>query len=295
MSSRTTHLVAGALACLLWSGSIIASKLSYDSLGPMTLGLARFVLATPVFLVLRQVTGEHELPDRRGLVWLAISGIIGITCYFAAENFGALMLPGSTSSLVVGSFPAMTLALECLIDHVRPRPRKLVGVLLAFTGVGVLAFSEGGGGSGSSQLAGVLVLMFAGLCWGIYNFAMRPVLGRYSALTNTYCQTIFGALGFVPCALVEGLPASAPSPTAWASLAYLVLGCTVAGFMLYNWSLEELEASTATSLSNLIPVFGLLLSALILHESIGPAQLLGGAIVLAGVMLSTQDEQGPAS
>ncbi|MBP3893045.1 MAG: DMT family transporter [Atopobiaceae bacterium] len=286
-NSRTIHILAAAIACLLWSGSLIASKLSYDTLGPMSLGLIRFTLATIAFFVVRLAVGEHEIPQPKGMAQIALTGILGTTLYFAAENYGVSMLPASTSSLIVGSFPAMTLVLECLIDKTRPQPLKTIGIVLAFVGVALLALTESGEG-GSNVLAGSLILMFGGLCWSLYNFAMRLVMGTYSTLTITTWQTLFGALGFIPFVAYEGLPDHLPTPTTWASLAYLVIGCTVVGFMLYNWGLEDLEPSTATSLSNLIPVFGLALSALILGEHISPMQLIGGAIVVAGIVLSTQ-------
>lgn len=292
-TSRTAHILAAAVACLLWSGSLIASKLSYDTLAPMSLGLIRFTLATVVFFVIRLVTGDHEMPSAKGMAHIALTGILGTTLYFAAENYGVQMLPASTSSLIVGSFPAMTLVLECLIDKTRPQPLKTIGIVLAFLGVAVLALTESGEG-GTNVLLGSLILMFGGLCWSLYNFAMRLVMGKYSTMTITTWQTLFGALGFIPFVMVEGLPQSLPSQTAWASLAYLVLGCTVVGFVLYNWGLEDLEPSTATSLSNLIPVFGLALSALILGEHISAQQLLGGAIVVAGIVLSTQKEKRDA-
>lgn len=287
-SSRTTHLLAAGFSCLLWSGSLIASKLSYDSLGPMSLGLVRFTLSALVFLALCLADRKRELPDARGMAQIAFTGFLGITLYYAAENYGVSMVPASTGSLIVGSFPAMALALECLIDKVRPQPVKTVGIVLAFAGVAILALTESSAG-GSDILLGSLILMAGGLCWGLYNFAVRPLMGRYSAFTITMWQTIFGALGFIPFALVEGLPTSMPSPAAWTSLAYLVLGCTIVGFVLYNWSLEELEPSTATSLSNLIPVFGLVLSALILGEQISVQQLVGGAIVVVGIVMSTRE------
>lgn len=287
-SSRAIHIAAAALACLLWSGSLIASKLSYDTLGPMSLGLIRFAISTLVFFAIRLVLRDHEMPDLRGMAAIALTGFLGTTLYFAAENYGVAMLPASTSSLIVGSFPAMALVLECLIDKVSPQPIKTLGIVLAFVGVALLALTESAEG-GTDVLLGSLILMFGGLCWALYNFAMRLVLGTYSSLTITTWQTLFGALGFIPFVLYEGLPQSLPSPTAWASLAYLVLGCTVAGFVMYNWALEELEPSTATSLSNLIPVFGLVLSALILGEHISTQQLIGGAIVIVGIVLSTQE------
>ena len=286
-SSRTAHILAAAIACLLWSGSLIASKLSYDTLGPMSLGLIRFSLSTVVFFAIRLVMRDHEMPDARGMAGIALTGLLGTTLYFAAENYGVSMLPASTSSLIVASFPAMALVLECLIDKVSPQPIKTLGIALAFVGVAVLALTESAEG-GTNVLLGSLILMFGGLCWALYNFVMRLVLGTYSSLTITTWQTLFGALGFIPFVIAEGKPLTLPSPTAWASLAYLVLGCTVAGFVLYNWALEELEPSTATSLSNLIPVFGLVLSALILGEQISIQQLVGGAIVIVGIVLSTQ-------
>ena len=116
----------------------------------------------------------------------------------------------------------------------------------------MLALTESGEGGGDVVL-GSLTLLFGGLCWALYNFAMRLVMGRYSTLTITAWQTLFGALGFIPFVLWEGLPTELPSPTTWASLAYLVLGCTVIGFVLYNWGLKDLEPSTATSLSGMKP------------------------------------------
>lgn len=289
-NARLTHLLAVAFACLLWSGSLIASKLSYDTLSPMLLGLARFGLASAVFFVLRLALRDREMPDARGMGAICLTGIVGTTLYFAAENYGVALVPASTGSLIVGSFPAMTLALECLIDKVRPQPLKCLGIALAFAGVAVLALTESSEG-GSDVLLGSLILMSGGLCWGLYNFIMRLVLGRYSIFTITCWQTFFGALGFVPFVLAEGAPLALPSPTAWISLAYLVLGCTVVGFVLYNWGLEELEPSTATSLSNLIPVFGLVLSALILGEVVSIRQVVGGAIVVAGIVLSTREDK----
>lgn len=286
--TRTTRIAAVALSCLIWSGSLVASKLSYDTLGPMSLGFLRFALSTLVFFAIRPLLKDRQMPDAKGMAHIALTGFLGTTLYFAAENYGVALLPASTSSLIVGSFPAMALALECLIDKVRPQPLKVTGIALAFLGVAVLALGESSSG-GRDMLLGSIILMLGGLCWSLYNFVMRLVMGKYSTLTITTWQTLFGALGFIPFMLVEGLPTQLPSPSAWAALAYLVLGCTVVGFVLYNWGLKELEPSTATSLSNLIPVFGLVLSALILHEQISVQQLIGGTIVVVGIVLSTQE------
>lgn len=112
MSSRAKRVAAVAFSCLLWSGSLVASKLSYDTLGPMSLGFMRFALSTLVFFALRPILKDRQMPDALGMAQIAFTGFLGTTLYFAAENYGVALIPASTSSLIVGSFPAMALALE---------------------------------------------------------------------------------------------------------------------------------------------------------------------------------------
>lgn len=288
MNTRALRLAAATLACLVWSGEVIAAKLSYDSMGPMALGFVRFALSAAVFFAIRPLLRERQTPNALGMKHIALTGLVGTSFYYALENYSLTLIPASTASLIVGSFPAMALALECVIDKVHPQPLKITGISLAFLGVAILAIGEGKEG-GRNVLLGSFLLIVAGLCWCLYNFAMRLVMDTYSTVTITTWQTLFGALGFMPFVLVEGLPSQPPSSTAWASIAFLVLVCTTLAYVLYNWALEELEPSTVTSLSNLIPVFGLILSALILHEQITVLQVIGGAIVVIGIMLSSQE------
>ncbi|MBQ9005741.1 MAG: DMT family transporter [Atopobiaceae bacterium] len=283
-SSR--HFLAVAVACAIWGGSVIGTKLSYDSLAPMSLGLMRFSFSAILFFALLAIKRELTPPQGRDLALIAASGLLGTTLYFAAENYGASLASGATSSLVIGSFPAMTLVLESVVDHTMPKPRVASGVLLAFVGVCVLALAENGA-TGADELLGMAILMAGGICWAIYNLMMRSLAGRRSPLVITAWQTLFGALGFVPLAAIEGAPIRGLSGVAAASLAYLVVCCTVAGFSLYNYGFEELSPSVVSSLVNLTPLVGLALSALILGEQISVAQFVGGAIVIAGIALSS--------
>lgn len=78
-----------------------------------------------------------------------------------------------------------------------------------------------------------------------------------------------------------------PTATSMMALIFLGIGCSVIAFLLYNYGLRKLAASTAVSLMNLVPVLGLLFSVLILHESVTMQQIIGGIIVICGVTLSS--------
>lgn len=280
------HLLAVALACAIWGGSIICSKLSYDSFAPMSLGFVRFSLSTVFLFALLAIKRQLIVPRGRELALIALSGFLGTSLYFAAENYGASLASGATSSLVVGSFPAMTLVLESLVDRTMPKLRTTLGIVLAFGGVCLLALADAGG-SGSDELLGIGYLMLGGLAWAIYNLMMRSLAGKHSPLVITAWQTLFGALGFALFALLEAAPLRAPSLTAAISLFYLVAPCTVLGFSLYNYGFEQLSPTVVASLVNLTPVVGLVLSAVVLGENISAIQMLGGIVVIAGILLSS--------
>lgn len=124
---------------------------------------------------------------------------------------------------------------------------------------------------------------------------MRAVVNKYPALTVSFIQTVAGTLAFIPLAFIEKSSWRAPTPEALAVLVYLGFFCSVAAFMLYNHGLRKLSAGTAVTLMNLVPVFGVALSVLVLGETVGAAQLFGGAVVIARVFISVRSGSTPGT
>ena len=72
------------------------------------------------------------------------------------------------------------------------------------------------------------------------------------------------------------------------AVVYLGVFCSVAAFFLYAYGLKELDASTAVTLINLVPVVGLIISVAVLKEHETVVQLAGGLIVIVGIVISTR-------
>ena len=100
-------------------------------------------------------------------------------------------------------------------------------------------------------------------------------------------HVLFGTIFFVPLVLIEHQPIQDLTGTGIVAMVYLFLGCSVGAFLLYNWGLRKLSAAASVSLMNLVPVFGIILSAVFLKETITVTQIIGGAVVILGVILST--------
>lgn len=282
-----SHLWATVAAIMLWSTSFVGTKLAYESFPPLTLGACRFVIAALLLAGVLVARRQLVRPERKDLGTLCLSGFLGITLYFSMENVGVSLTSASNAALIVASYPAITLAMERMIYGTKISWLQGGGVLMAMFGVYLISSADAGNMEGE-KLVGNIILAATGIVWALYNFVTRKVVNRYPALTVSFYQTVAGAVAFVPLTLFEAGQWRVPSAGSLAVLVYLGIFCSVAAFMMYNFGLRRLSAGTAVTLLNLVPVFGVLFSVLILRETVSAAQILGGAVVIAGVIISVR-------
>lgn len=285
---------ASIMALFIWSTSLIATKIAYFSFSPLTLGVLRFVIAILVLGMVLVVRREFVRPSLKDFGTLAISGILGITLYFALQNVGVSLTSASDASLIVGSYPAITAALEFLVYKAKPSRGKAGGILISMAGVALLTYT-GGGAAGRSQLIGNLLMIATGVVWAFYNFATQKVVNRYPAITVSFYQTAVGTIFFIPLALLEHAQWKAPTFLTLSTLIYLGVFCSVLAFLLYNYGLRKISSSTSVTLMNLVPVLGVIFSILFLHETVSLRQIAGGIVVIAGIFVSVRYSIGSRS
>jgi drug/metabolite transporter (DMT)-like permease len=112
----------------------------------------------------------------------------------------------------------------------------------------------------------------------------------FPPLVATAYASLFGTLLLLPAAALEGSLLTGVhrlTVYGWVSVLQLALLGTVAGFVWWYEGVEMLGASRASAFVNLVPLFGVLLSALILSESLEVPQLAGGILVVVGVGIGT--------
>ena len=284
---RRQAIIALLGAALFWSTSFVTTKIALTDTGPLTLGTLRFLIAAALLGVIGLVTRRIEYTPPKDILRFGIGGILGITAYQALQNIGVQLSSAADATLLVASYPAITMLVESLLMHTRIAPMRFVGVGITFAGV-YLVVQQTSGAGGSSHLLGDVLLLLTGLLWALYNFGTRDVVQRYSMLTVIFWQTIIGAIAFIPLALLESSTWQPISTGSLLSIVYMSVFCSIVAFLLYARGLKSLDPGSAVSLMNLVPVFGLILAAVGLGESINLAQVAGGVIVIAGVALTVQ-------
>ncbi len=278
-------VVAVVAAALFWSSSYAVTKRVLDDVGPLSIGALRFTMAALLLgLVIRLNRHRPARPDARQRRQLYVSGFLGITVYFVLENIGVDMSTASDASLIVATYPLMTMLLELLTLRDRMPWTRVSGVLLATVGA-VLVVRSGAETGGSSRWVGDVLLLLGGLAWAGYNILGKRASAGQNAMSVTYYQTLAGAAGFLLASLLEAGDWQVPDATASSLIVYLAVACSVGGFLLYNYGLRRMASSVAVNILNLVPVFGVAGAVVLNGESLHPVQALGGVVIIAGVAL----------
>lgn len=270
-------------AALLWSSSYAVTKQVLADVGPLTIGAIRFTLAAMLLgIMARMRRNPVARPDARQRRMIYLSGVLGITVYFVLENIGVEMSTAADASLIVATYPLMTMLMELVVFRARMPLLRVGGVLLATAGA-FLVVRNGAEVGGSARWFGDALLLLGGLVWAGYN-----VLGKYAgrgqdAVNLTYYQTVAGAAGFLLASLLEIGDWRVPDATVSTLLAYLAVACSVGGFLLYNYGLRRMTSSVAVNILNLVPVFGVLGAVAVNGETVQLGQVFGGVIIIAGV------------
>ena len=279
---KTAALLAAGTVVVLWGVSFPVSRVAVREISPLALATGRFALAAAVLWPAARRRGLSLA--RADVPAVFALGLLGVTLYFAFENYGLVFTTASHASLIVATVPLGTALVESIRRRRAPRPLPILGMVVAAAGVILIVRPGAAGGRG---LLGDLLVLGAMCAWVAYSFRARDLMARTPALLVTAATMTAGAATLLPLAIVESLfvPLRAPSPGAWAAIAYLGLLCSAAGCLLWNLALPVLGVSVANNLLNAIPLVSVLTGVLALGEPFTRAIALGGALILAGVIV----------
>jgi drug/metabolite transporter (DMT)-like permease len=281
-------------AALLWSSSYAVTKEVLQEVGPLSIGAVRFTLAALLLSVLiRMGRNRPAPPDRAQRRMLYLSGLLGITVYFILENVGVDLSTASDASLIVATYPLMTMLMELFVFRTRMASTRVAGVLLAAVGC-FLIVRNGAEVGGSQRWLGDILLLLGGLAWAGYNVLGKRSSAGQNTIGVTYYQTVAGAGGFLVASLLKAGDWRVPGVATSSLLVYLAVACSVGGFLLYNYGLHRMASAVAVNILNLVPVFGVLGAVVINGETVRPAQVLGGGVIIIGVLIGVV-ERGPTA
>ncbi|MBM9518317.1 DMT family transporter [Desulforhopalus vacuolatus] len=281
---------------LLWAGTFISARLLAGEATPSVSAFLRFTIASLSLIGIILISGKSlSLPPKKAWFPLIILGATGVFAYNICFFNGLRYINAGHASLFIASTPLVIIFITILTGMEKASLRKIIGVLISLLGT-VLVITNGHPltfpGSGSFGM-GEIFLLGCVASWSAFTLAGRLVLRHLSPL-HTICWTsIVGSAMLFPLACRDGLLTSLPTLPwqVWANVVYLGVFGTAVGFSLYYQGIETAGASRAGIFINLVPVFSVLLSWMLLGEAVHLVVLFGGVLVLSGVSLASFPSQ----
>jgi drug/metabolite transporter (DMT)-like permease len=268
----------------LWASAYVPSKIAAVQSQPLWFLAARFAAAGIVLALLAAILRRPALPSARAWLVAAALGVLANALYLGLTYSALHHLSSGMGAIIASTNPLVLALVAPWLLAERLTPLKLVGLLLGFGGVlAIVAARAGSQGARPSDVA----LAFAGVIASIGSVILfkRWATGSDLIALNAV-QLLAAAVAVVPAAyLVSGAPQVTLTPELVGSFAYLVVVVSVGASLLWFWLLSRGEASRVTAYYYLTPVFGLALSALLLHERVGPHELFGLAAIAGGIAL----------
>lgn len=270
------------------AGTYLAAKRALGELSPFEVALARFTLAGVVFAGL--VLHRRVRVSRGDLLGLGVLGFVAVPLN---QGFFLVGLAWSTpghAALLYALTPVFVFLLARLRLGERATPLKVGGIALAFAGTLVVLLERGALGLADARrmLLGDLLILGAVLSWAVVAVGGKVYAERYGAVASTGVAITIGTVLYLPLGLLLSDPGhfQALSAGGWASLGYLVLLTSVAAYLIYYWALARTEASRVAIWSNLQPVLTAGLAWALYGDRLTGPFLAGGAMVLAGVVMT---------
>jgi drug/metabolite transporter (DMT)-like permease len=285
----TTYLSL-VVTMLFWGGTFIAGRALAGTVPPANAAFLRFAIATVALAILtRLIDGKIPPPPRKQWLPLVFLGMTGVFSYNILFFTGLQHIEAGRASLIIALNPlAITLAAVLFLGD-RLTCKQCCGIALSLIGA-VFVISNGHPGVIFSGDFGVGEAAILGCVasWAAYSLIGRTVLVSLSPLAAVFYSSLAGTLLLFPFAWKNGSISSVLSYSTgdWMSLAFLGLFGTAVGFSLYYRAIRKIGAPRSSVFINLVPFFSILLSWLILGESIKPSVLTGGLLLLAGVYLT---------
>lgn len=283
MSSRLVLATIGLVAVLI-GGNFTALKFALDHTTPFLLASGRTVVGGTFLIGLALIRGER-IPrrlDDLGRIFVVSFSITTVSS--ALLVFGVNRVPAGVASLISSTMPLFTAVLSFALLRARVTRVGVVGLAIGFSGTLLLASPSLDGGT---ETIGIISLVFSALAWAFGTVFMKwRDFSRVSPIMLVGVQLVMSALVLVPFALiVEGTERTDWSIGLFVPLFYAAIPANAVTFALLATVVKLATPTQAASTAYLIPVFGVFFGSLILDETLGAVELVGGALVICGVYL----------
>ena len=293
---RTAYLLL-LLTALFWGGNSIAGKLAIGHVSPMMLVFLRWVMAVLILLPISWSRFREDWPVvRKHLILLLLLGACGFTLFNVIFYTALHYTTAINVSIEQAGMPIVIILANFLFFRARVSWLQITGVVLTILGV-VLTASHGDPRrllmlevNFGDAIMLIAVLLYSGYAVGL---RIKPAMHWQSLILSLSIAALLVSVPFAVWEIASGA-AIFPDTKGWIITFYTALFASVISQVFFIRGNEMIGANRAGVFINLVPIFGSLLSVMILGEAFQLYHGLALVLVLGGIWLAERSGRAMA-
>jgi len=273
------------LVAIMWAGTFIATKMASHVFGSFTGASFRYLVAL-LFMVPMMLFQNPKAfkVTRKQFIQLTLLGLTGIFAYSFFFFTGLRMVKASHGALIVAINPVLVMLISSLIGKERIAGVRILGLLVSLAGTAIVIARGDITDLFTMFTWGDALMLGCPISWAFYTYFAKDALTFATPLQASTWAILMGMvfiLFFVP---FEPFPVYVDW-TVWLAIIYLGICGSVLGFVWYYEGIKAIGPVKTSAFNNLIPIFAMLLSVVLLGETIHGYMIYGSAMVISGVYL----------
>jgi len=277
----------------IWGLAWPVGRLLATNLPPASIAAIRYAIVIPVlFAILWFREGSFKI-ERSWIPTLVVMGILNTTLYQIFFLYGVKYAAASDDSLVIGIGPVLIAVMASFVLKERLTGTKILGFASGLAGIITISIL-----SPNTQVLnrplGVTLVFGGATAYALYTVILRRFIAtnrkdnhgpQQSSLSILSWISLLGWFFLIPLSLLETPWNYSWDAGSWLGILYLAILSTVIGYFLYIEGVSKIGAGRSAIFGNLVPVFGVLTSFLVLGENLSPWTGVSFLLILAGVLL----------
>lgn len=278
---KPLHVFLLLLLVAVWGVNFVFVKIGLQELPPMLLCSARFFLMSfpGIFFFKRPA-----VPFKWVILYAFVMFILQFALIFSGMKAG---ISAGLASILLQIQAFFSLLFAALLLKETLSPWQILGALVSFSGIAIAGWYL----EADATLLGFLLILAAAIAWGLGSVIVKKMGKTQSGSLLTWASVIAWPPLLLLSLFIENsqpvlLNLHLLSPLSYAAILFIAFGSTAFGFGVWNWLLQVYPLSTMAPFTLLIPIFGMLSSAIFLGEELESWKILSGSLVIGGLSLN---------
>ena len=291
--------IALGVVYVVWGSTYVGIRLVIAHMPPFIAAAMRFLIAGGALLLFAQASGKWKKPTREQWINAVLVGILLMGIGNGLIMWAQKSIPSGITALLVATFPLwLTLGEAALTRGASLRLQVVTGVLVGLVGVFLIASSKGDVSfSGAGAPWGALVaVQAASICWTIGYLKAKTLKERLPLVMASGLEMSSGGLFLLlqSVAFREdwGRVAAAPL-SAWGGVMFLAIFGSIIGFTAFSYTRHTLPSHVVGTYAYVNPLVAVIFGRLFFGETLSTRTVLGGALILAAVVVTTLRGSSP--